>query len=110
VEFLRCVLDRLHDELPYQQPIPGKVSRNEGIFCMYMNPSKSNSIISSEDSHVNDAVSSASSTTTRTSIDRVQKCQSTHASVISNIFQGLLESRIKCLHCQKVIYDLILKT
>ncbi|GBB85144.1 hypothetical protein RclHR1_01170028 [Rhizophagus clarus] len=100
VEFLRCVLDILHEELPYPQFMPGKVSKNGE--CIYMNPSVSTSI-SSENSHnVYEVISSSSSTTTKTStIDRVQKRQSTHNSIISKIFQGTLESKIKCLHCKK---------
>jgi hypothetical protein len=93
-------LNRLDEELPYPQ------SKNEGTCCIYKNPSKPNSIISSEDGHACDAASLASSTTTRTSIDKIQRCRSTRASIVNNIFQGFLESRIKCSHCQKVIYNL----
>ncbi|CAG8561287.1 10397_t:CDS:10 [Rhizophagus irregularis] len=48
MEFLRCVLDILHEELPYPQFMPGKVSKNGE--CIYMNQTISTST-SSNNSH-----------------------------------------------------------
>ncbi len=98
MEFFRCVLMRLHEELPYPQ------SKNEEEYCAYKNPLKSASFGSdyTEDSHNVYGTTSISSTTTRSSTSRNQ---STHTSIISNVFQGLFESRIKCLNCKNVIYN-----
>ncbi|RIA91954.1 hypothetical protein C1645_766206 [Glomus cerebriforme] len=102
VDFLRVVLNRLHEELPYPQNMPGKVSKNGDTFYIYKNPSISTSNSSDNMEDVYGTISSSSSTTTRTSTtDRIQKRQSTHNSVISYLFQGLFESQIKCLHCKK---------
>ncbi|CAI2177544.1 18397_t:CDS:10 [Funneliformis geosporum] len=102
VEFFRCVLDRLHEELPYPHSMSVKLS-NEGMYCAYMNPLKSASFNSDnmDDNSYLCGITSTSSTATSTSTGTTQKRQYTHTSVISNIFQGLLESRIKCLHCKK---------
>ncbi|CAB4473877.1 unnamed protein product [Rhizophagus irregularis] len=100
MEFLRCVLDILHEELPYPQFMPGKVSKNGE--CIYMNQTISTSTSSNNSHNVCETISSTSSTTTKTSTtDRIQRRQSTRNSIISQIFQGTLESRIKCLHCKK---------
>lgn len=104
MEFLRCVLDILHEELPYPQFMPGKVSKNGE--CIYMNQTISTSTSSNNSHNVCETISSTSSTTTKTSTtDRIQRRQSTRNSIISQIFQGTLESRIKCLHCKKVIFN-----
>ncbi|CAJ0766476.1 19575_t:CDS:10, partial [Entrophospora sp. SA101] len=106
-EFLRCVLDILHEELPYPQNTISNNQINENTNNNNNNQiAKSSSYARSNNSHnynsTNDVYESSSSALiTANNFSDIVDNHSLSTSVISNIFQGLLESKIRCLKCKK---------
>ncbi|CAG8554169.1 15402_t:CDS:10 [Dentiscutata erythropus] len=104
-EFLRVILDRLHEELPYPQNTSNHTQINGNINnLVYMNnfPSAGAGVDTMHyASGISSPASSASSTTTSKTYEKFQRRHSSSLSIISDVFQGVYESKIKCLHCKK---------
>ncbi|KAG0056278.1 Ubiquitin carboxyl-terminal hydrolase 33 [Gryganskiella cystojenkinii] len=129
-EFLRCILDKLHDELTYprriEAPQPNipiqdeKLNRIKSI-QLPMSSSTSSSGTSKDSAKSTGTnkgtassvsyASSRSSTSSRsaqssensslTENTEVTPARATAPSIISDIFEGTLESRVRCLSCRK---------
>ncbi|CAG8499694.1 11163_t:CDS:10, partial [Acaulospora colombiana] len=105
VEFLRVVLDKLHEELPYP---PSALADNNTMRANNIaNDNFTNDDASSfsydpnVDDHYNGCGTSSFSSNTTRAPHRNKRRYPLPTSVISNIFQGYLESRIKCLRCNQ---------
>ncbi|CAG8597425.1 7495_t:CDS:10 [Ambispora leptoticha] len=104
-EFLGCILNRLHEELPYpHQPTTfvsynanGKGINGSGSSNISLSTSINN--VTHDGDIIGGNSSSASSITTQCST--MEKPHSSPRSIISDVFEGVLESRIRCLHCKK---------
>ncbi|CAG8542497.1 10529_t:CDS:10, partial [Ambispora gerdemannii] len=99
-EFLGCILNRLHEELPYPHQSTtyanGKGINGSGLLDITLLGGVNDGNI------IGGSSSSASSITTQCSTtEKVHRPHSSPRSIISDIFEGILESRIKCLHCKK---------
>ncbi|CAG8513667.1 1822_t:CDS:10 [Paraglomus brasilianum] len=82
-EFLCFILDRLHEELPYP---PSSISTFSAGYA----------IENGRKSHGNGSLSHTISDGNHSS-----KQGATKRSIISDVFEGTLESKIRCLHCKK---------
>ncbi|CAG8463975.1 435_t:CDS:10 [Cetraspora pellucida] len=107
-EFLHVILDKLHEELPYPQNMlnysqtNGNTSNRVHVKFSPLTVAGVNAMM---DDHyacgISPSTSSTSSTITLKHYERFQRRNSSPTSIISDIFQGVLESKIKCLHCTK---------
>ncbi|RIB03119.1 hypothetical protein C2G38_2149674 [Gigaspora rosea] len=110
-EFLRVILDKLHEELPYPQNGLNYTQTNGNINnIVYMNNSPSlyagiDTMVNMVNDHyasgISSTASSASSITTSKTYEKFQRRHSSPVSIINEIFQGVYESKIKCLYCKK---------
>ncbi|CAG8554197.1 25530_t:CDS:10 [Gigaspora margarita] len=116
-EFLRVILDKLDEELPYPQnrlnytQTNGNIdnlvylNNSSSLYALYMN-THSPSLFAGVDTMVNDHYASgisstASSASSITTYEKFQRRHSSPVSIINEIFQGVYESKIKCLYCKK---------
>ncbi|CAG8562866.1 14028_t:CDS:2, partial [Racocetra fulgida] len=106
-EFLRVILDKLHEELPYPQSVLNNTQTN-GNTNNHVNVNYSPSMDAGVNAMMDDyyacgisSTSSTSSTTTSKNYEGFQRRTSSSTSIISDIFQDVFESKIKCLHCMK---------
>ncbi|CAG8495748.1 33672_t:CDS:10 [Racocetra persica] len=107
-EFLRVILDKLHEELPYPQNVLNHTqtngNTNNHVHVNY-SPSMDAGVNSMMDDHyacgISSSTSSTSSITTSKNYEAFQRRNSSSISIISDIFQDVFESKIKCLHCMK---------
>ncbi|KAF9910868.1 Ubiquitin carboxyl-terminal hydrolase 33 [Linnemannia zychae] len=133
-EFLRCILDKLHDELTYPRKYPDpnqilpnipiqdeKLSKTKTVQLPQLNSAKSSNGTSKETSRSSNPkavttsslsyASSRSSTSSRSlqssensslvENTEVTPARVTTPSIISDLFEGTLESRVRCLSCRK---------
>jgi ubiquitin carboxyl-terminal hydrolase 20/33 len=133
-EFLRCILDKLHDELTYPRKYPDlnqilpnipiqdeKLNKTKSVQLPQQTSSKSSNGTSKDISRSSNPkavttsslsyASSRSSTSSRSlqsseNSSLVENTEITPArvttpSIISDLFEGTLESRVRCLSCRK---------
>ncbi|CAG8597624.1 21587_t:CDS:10 [Cetraspora pellucida] len=107
-EFLHVILDKLHEELPYPQNMLNYSQTNGNTnnrVHVKFSPLTVAGVNAMMDDHyacgISPSTSSTSSTITLKHYERFQRRNSSPTSIISDIFQGVLESKIKCLHCMK---------
>lgn len=133
-EFLRCILDKLHDELTYPRKYPDlnqilpnipiqdeKLNRTKSVQLPQQTSSKSSNGTSKDTPRSSNPkaittsslsyASSRSSTSSRSlqsseNSSLVENTEITPArvttpSIISDLFEGTLESRVRCLSCRK---------
>ncbi|KAF9989124.1 Ubiquitin carboxyl-terminal hydrolase 33 [Mortierella antarctica] len=130
-EFLRCILDKLHDELTYPRryhdptltalhiPLPDEKLSKVKVQLPQLSSTSANgnSKESSKSSTKKGTASSVSYSSSRSSISsrsaqssenssltenmEITPARATAPSIISDIFEGTLESRVRCLSCRK---------
>ncbi|KAK3845148.1 MAG: hypothetical protein J3R72DRAFT_50940 [Linnemannia gamsii] len=133
-EFLRCILDKLHDELNYPRKYPDpnqilpnipiqdeKLNKSKTVQLPHLNSTKSSNGTSKETSRSTNPkaittsslsyASSRSSTSSRSlqssensslvENTEVTPARVTTPSIISDLFEGTLESRVRCLSCRR---------